>query len=183
MEDGRMEIEMNLKDAEKIYKENNCSLFIMSREDFDNYLLYKQMDISVETEKRWRSEEIEKTNNLLRKSGDILLYNKLYELASPIHDKHYLDILTEAMKNIKFRDNLDTLTLVETILGRKPLESRSGLIFWAFDIGEEKLAEHMLNKAKEYIDILHDVGQRDQKRIERDKKKISEIKNMLAKAR
>ena len=32
---------MTLEEAKKVYKKNNCSLFVMAREDKDNYNLYK----------------------------------------------------------------------------------------------------------------------------------------------
>lgn len=42
---------MTLEEAKNIYKKNSCSLFVMAREDAENYILYKKLNIDSTIEK------------------------------------------------------------------------------------------------------------------------------------
>lgn len=43
---------MTLDEAKNIYKKNNCSLFVMAREDLQNYNAYKNLNIEKKLEMR-----------------------------------------------------------------------------------------------------------------------------------
>lgn len=61
---------MTLEEAEKVYKKNGCSLFVMAREDLDHYTLYQKLKIDKTLEEKWKTEVIEELVNVLKKTGD-----------------------------------------------------------------------------------------------------------------
>lgn len=53
-------------------------------------------------------------------------------------------ILKEALNKVSYTNPEVNACIVETVLGRKDLSQRSGMIFWAHDLGDQKLAKELL---------------------------------------
>ena len=66
----------------------------------------------------------------------------------------------------------------ETVLGRKELKERSGLIFWAYDLGEEEIARKLLNFVKDLLKVEAS-DNRIKLRLERDLKKCNLISEKI----
>ena len=169
---------MTIEEAKKIYKKNNCSLFVMAREDADNYTLYKKLNIDSTIEKKWRKELIEDLVNLLEEKGDSRIYNQLYDLSIAFHDKERLELMMKLIDKVSVKDVKTSLCIAETIMGRKRLSARSGMIFWAYDIGLRNEAVTLIRKALSLMNVQTD-NEEDEVRVSRDQKKIREIIDVL----
>ena len=169
---------MTLDEAKIIYKKNNCSLFVMAREDLQNYIAYKNLNIEKKLEMRWKGEMIEELANRLKENGDYRIFNQLYDLTESFHDSQMLKLMIESIKDIKIEDENISLSIAETIMGRKMISVRSGMIFWAYDLGAKKETFKLIEKAMSFIDVKTDSEElRD--RAFRDKKNINEIIDVL----
>ncbi len=169
---------MTLEEAKKIYKKNNCSLFVMAREDADNYVLYEKLNIDGSIEQKWRMEVIEELVNLLEENGDGRIFNRLYDLSTGFHDKERLELMIKLIDKVRIEDVKTSLCIAETIMGRKVLSARSGMIFWAYDIGLTDEAVKLIQKVLSLINIQTD-NEEDMTRVSRDRKKIKEIIDVL----
>lgn len=169
---------MTIEEAQKVYKKNNCSLFVMAREDLDNYTLYKKLNINEALEQKWKAEVIEDLAESLKKTGDSRVFNQLYDLSISFHDKERLEIMMELIDKLKIEDIKTSLCIAETIMGRKVLSIRSGMIFWAYDIGERQYAIKLIQKVLFLVDIKSD-NETDIERICSNQNKIRQIINIL----
>lgn len=169
---------MTLEEAKKLYKKNNCSLFVMAREDADNYILYKKLNIDGTIEKKWRMELIEDLVNLLEENGDSRIYNQLYDLSIVFHDKKRLELMIKLIDKVNVEDVKTSLCIAETIMGRKMLSARSGMIFWAYDIGLRNETVTLIRKALSFMNVQPDNAE-DEVRVSKDQKKIREIIDVL----
>lgn len=170
--------DMTLEEAKKVYKKNYCSLFVMSREDADNYMKYKKLNIDSATEEKWRMEVIKDLVNSLEENGDSCIFNQLYDLSVCFHDKERLKLMIEQIDNVKIENVKTSLCMAETIMGRKVLAIRSGMIFWAYDIGQREWAIFLIRKVLSFLNVTTD-NIEDKSRIIRDQKKIREIIDLL----
>lgn len=78
-----------------------------------------------------------------------------------------------SVKNIK-----TSLCIAETIMGRKSLSARSGMIFWAYDIGLKNETLTLIQKAL-FLMNVQTYNEEDKVRVSRDQKKIREIIDVL----
>lgn len=169
---------MTLDEAEDLYKKNNCSLFTMAREDLTKYTLYKELNIDKLLEQQWRMEVIENLVAILKETGDINIFNQIYDLSVSFHDKERLELLIENLNYIKIKDIKLSLCIAETIMGRKDLFERSGMIFWAYDIGAKVEAIILSKKVLSFLKIeTNDIKTKE--RISRDLKKFKKLCNSL----
>lgn len=171
-------LKMTIKEAKDIYKRNNCSLFVMAREDLDNYKLYKSLNIEKNLEMKWKGEVIEELVDLLRETGEYIIFNRLYDLAEGFHDRERLKLMIESIENIRIEDAESSLCVAETIIGRKMLSVRSGMIFWAYDIGAKKEAIILIKKAISFVNIGSN-SEEVNERACRDMNTINDIVNLL----
>lgn len=169
---------MTLEEAEIIYKKSNCSLFVMAREDLTNYNLYKKLSVDKKLEQQWQIEKIEEMEGILRETGDSNIFNRLYDLAVNFYDIKRLEILISCLDYIVFHDIKDSLCIAETIMGRKELPVRSGMIFWAYDIGEKEKSIRLAEKVLSFLNVQTD-DIRTKDRIDRDLIKIKKISEEL----
>lgn len=93
---------MTIDEAKDIYKKNNCSLFVMAREDLKNYNSYKSLNIEKNLETRWKEEAIDELTNLLKENGDYRIFNQLYDLAESFHDGERLKLMIELIEKAMF---------------------------------------------------------------------------------
>ena len=142
---------MTIEEAKKVYKKYNCSLFAMAREDKKSYDLYKELNIKKNIEMKWKGEVIEELVFLLKETGESRIFNQLYDLTECFHDKEKLKVMIDSIEDIKVDSAECSLCIAETIIGRKMLTIRSGMIFWAYDVGAKKEALELIDKAKTFI--------------------------------
>lgn len=171
-------LKMTIDEAKDVYKKNSCSLFVMAREDLVNYNLYKCLNIEKKLEMRWKGEVIEELIDLLKEKGDYKIFNQLYDLAESFHDSEKLKLMIESIKYIRIKDTKTSLCIAETIMGRKLVSARSGMIFWAYDIGAKKDALELIRKVMFFIDVKTD-SEELKERAYRDMKIINEIIDVL----
>lgn len=146
MEGKKVErLRMTVKEAESIYKKNNCSLYAMSRDE-KKYFEYKELNIDIALERKWKTEVIKDLVDLLVKTGDSKIFNRLYDLSVSIHDRERLELMIMSIELVKLEDVRTSLCIAETIMGRKNFSCRDGMIFWAYDIGEKEKAIDLIKK-------------------------------------
>lgn len=135
---------MTLKEAKTIYLKYDCSLFAMAREEKMVYETYKLLNIPSSVEEKWRQEWIGILMEQLKKSGSCELFNKIEDILEDCHNKKNLFVLKKALDYVIFENSEMKASVAETMLGRKDLSARSGMIFWAYDIGEHGIAKELL---------------------------------------
>lgn len=122
----------------------DCSLFAMAREDQYAYEDYKALNISNKIEEDWRQELIKDLLIEIKKNGDASIFTRMYYLTENMHNKEKLVIMMGALEHIKYSDLKTKAYVSETLIGRKDIAVRSGMIFWAYDIGEKEMARQLL---------------------------------------
>lgn len=135
---------MTIKEAQELYFKHDCSLFAMAREDKIAYENYKALNISKKIESDWRQGLFSILFNEIKKSGDATLFTRMYHLLENMHNKGNLYIMKDSLKYIKYNDLKTKAYISETVIGRKDIAVRSGMIFWAYDIGEKEIAKELL---------------------------------------
>lgn len=135
---------MTIEEAKCLYIKYDCSLFAMAREEKSKYEKYKSLEISNEVEEKWKQEQFLFLYKQIKITGDSTLFNKMYNLSGKSKNKENIVIMEKALKYIKY-DTLDIkVSVAETILGRKDISVRSGLVFEAYDLKEYDLARKFL---------------------------------------
>lgn len=168
---------MTLEEAKRVYMNNKCSLFVMAREDRLNYDLYRKSNISSMMERKWKKEMIDDQVKQFEKSGDADLFNSICELCECFNDRNTLCLLMGLIDKINIEDTKTALCIAETIMGRKILSERSGMIFWAYDLGMKKEVVMLCRKVLTLINI-DSVEERYQARAKRDCETIEAIMDM-----
>lgn len=159
---------MTLSEARRIYLKSDCSHFTMCNNDYEGYLAYKRLEVSKEQENKWKNEKIRILYRELQKTGDYMLFNRLYEIAVEFRDYDKLRLLLNALDLIKQpMSNLERISVAETILGRKLTRVRSGMMYWAYDIGQRGITLLLYDYVEQYLDISTETDAELQKRIKR----------------
>lgn len=135
---------MTIEEAKELYFKYDCSLFGMAREELFAYNEYKALNIPKITEAGWRQELFDVLLTELTKTGEASLFDRMYDLSDGSHNKDRLGIMKGALEYIKY-DSLQTKAFIsETIIGRTDIAARRGMIFWAYDVGEQESAKELL---------------------------------------
>ncbi len=143
---------MTTKEAREIYLKSDCSYFVMCTNFYASYIEYKKRGLPTDLENTWKNEKILKLSVDIRRSGDYRLFQKISEIAEEFHDYEKLRIVLEALRSI--REPLEprqSISVAETILGRRNPKVRGGLIYWAFDIGQKGIAILLMDQVLEYL--------------------------------
>lgn len=170
---------MTIDEAKELFFRYNCSLFAMAREEKEAYENYKKLNISSSTENKWKKELFISLAKQLKISGESELFNRMYNLSDNQHDKERLVALIQALNEVVLKDSKTIAIVCETVLGRKALSERTGMVFWAYDLGEQEIAKKLLM----FVWVLlskHKVETNLQARYERDIKKCSMINSELS---
>ena len=61
--------------------------------------------------------------------------------------------MKEALHKVNYANPKVNVCISETVLGRKDLSERSGMIFWAYDLGEQEMAKELLQFAWELVTV------------------------------
>lgn len=137
-------MDMTIKEAKELFLKYDGSLFAMAREESLAYENYKLLNVSSETVQKWKQELFLDLWEQLKGNGSGDLFNRMYNLSEDKHDRNNLLILKEALYEVDYINLKVRASISETVLGRKVLSERSGMVFWAYDIGEEKIAKELL---------------------------------------
>lgn len=137
---------MTFEEAKKIYQKYDCSLFAMAREEKQHYEDYKKLNIPKLKEEEWRQELVTILTDELKQCGSSNLFSRICNL-SENGDRRNIErlyLIKELLNYIEY-ENLEVNAVIsETIMGRKDFSARSGLIFWAYDLGDCKIAKELL---------------------------------------
>lgn len=143
---------MTTKEARDIYMKSDCSYFVMCTNYYTSYIEYKKLGLPSELENFWKDEKIQALAVEIRLNGDYRLFNKMYDIAVEFRDYEKLRILLDALRRISEPLTYkQCLSIAETILGRKYPKVRSGMIFWAYDIGQKGIAILLMDLALECL--------------------------------
>ena len=172
---------MTTKEAKEIYLDSDCSYFIMCTNHYNRYIQYRQLELPKEQEELWRKEKLQTLTAEIRRTGDYRIFLRLYDIASESRNYENLRILLNALKYVKQPLPPDeSVTVAETILGRKSPKVRSGLIYWAYDMNQKAIAIILMDQALELIYHPNITSIETEKRIQKErrlcKKIITELK-------
>ena len=143
---------MTIQEAREIYLKSDCSHFIMCTNYYSSYIQYKRQEISKEQEIIWKKEKVRMLSLEIRKTGDYRIFNRLYDITEEFHNYEYLQLLFDTLKRIRKPITADqSVCVAETILGRKAAKNRSGLIYWAYDIGQKAIAIVLMDQVLEFL--------------------------------
>ncbi|MDE7266944.1 MAG: hypothetical protein K2N89_05715, partial [Lachnospiraceae bacterium] len=78
-------------------------------------------------------------------NGSSDLFNRMYDISDNKHNRENLLILKEALYKVNYTNPEVNACISETVIGRKVLSARSGMIFWAYDLGEQEIAKELLH--------------------------------------
>ncbi|GMQ59689.1 hypothetical protein AN1V17_40890 [Vallitalea sediminicola] len=155
-----------LEEAKEYFMAMDCSRFHMARENKLKYEKYVDLNISEQTEMRWRREKFNdfydsamssSENNSLWK-----LVNRMYDLVSSTRDVEDLIKIHSLIElSINKLSPKDRIIIAETIIGRKGISERSGLIFLAYDLKNIILAKGYAKTASKLVDIANSVNDED----------------------
>ncbi len=116
----------------------------MAREEKEAYESYKLLNISADTLEKWRQELFLNLWEQLKVNGASDLFNRMYNLSENKHNRENLLILKEALHKVNYANPKVNACISETVLGRKEVSERSGMIFGAYDLGEQEIAKELL---------------------------------------
>ena len=131
--------------VKKVFFKYDGSLFAMAREEQEVYENFKMLNVSEETVEKWRQEIVLNLWEQLKISGSSDLFNRMYDILDNKHNRENLLILKEALYKVNYINPEVNACISETVIGRKVLSVRSGMIFWAYDLGEQEIAKELLH--------------------------------------
>lgn len=135
---------MTFEEVKKASFRYDGSLFAMAREEKEAYESYKLLNIPEEMAEAWKQELFFSLWEQLKESGSSELFNRMCNLSENRHSRENLLILKEALYKVNYTNPKVNAYICEAILGRKDLSERSGMIFWAYDLGEYEMAKELL---------------------------------------
>ncbi len=168
---------MTINEARILYMSHNCSYFLMCMERYNEYIEYCRLGVPKEQEEGWRREKIRTLFRQITITQNYELFDNFYQITVVFRDYYNLRLVLDAFKAIRRpKEPEPNISLAETILGKKGPKARSGIIYWAYDVGQKAIAILMMDQALQCLD-QHNVYNVDlQKRI-RKAKRISRILN------
>ena len=135
---------MTFEEVKKAFFRYDGSLFAMAREEKEAYESYKLLNIPEDMAEAWKQELFFSLWEQLKESGSSELFNRMYNLSENRHSRENLLILKEALYKVNYINPKVNAYICEAILGRKDLSERSGMICWAYDLGEYEMAKELL---------------------------------------
>lgn len=171
---------MNEQEAKELYFHSDCSYFIMCTKYYSGYIQYRQYGVPKEQEELWKNEKLLMLSEEIRKTGDWHIFDRMCGIAEGFRDYEKLRLLLDAYACIKWPlEPADSIYVAETILGRREVRVRSGLIFWAYDLNQRAIAIVLMDQALEliYFPNLTDVDL--EKRILRARRLCKKIISVL----
>ena len=167
---------MTIREAKEIFLKSDCSYFLMCTNNYTDYVKYRQLEIPKNQETQWKNEKIQVLYAEIRRTGNDKLFHRLYDIAAEFRDFEKLQIIMNALNSIKqpLTPN-QRVTLSETILGKRAIKVRSGLIFWAYDNGQRGIAILLMDLVLDYLDIPNVTAIELEKRIRKERRLCKKI--------
>lgn len=169
---------MTFEEIKKVFFKYDGSLFAMAREEKEAYKNYKLLNISEETVPKWRQELFLNLWEQLKENGTSDLFNRMYDLSENRHTRENLLILKKALLKVDYANPKVNVCISEIVLGRKDLSQRSGMVFWAYDLGEQEIAKELLQFVWKLLTI-HTSDEKIKPRLERNIKKCYLISSKI----
>ncbi len=145
---------MTTNEAKELYLASDCSYFAMCTYHYSSYLQYRQLGVPKIQEDIWKEEKLRNLQIEIQKTGDCRIFDRLYEIAVEFRDYKRLRMMLEAFKQVNQPLNVsERVALAETILGKRLPKARSGLIYWAYDIGQKSIAILLMEQVLQYLEI------------------------------
>ena len=171
---------MTTKEAKELYLASDCSYFAMCTYHYSRYLQYRQLGVPKMQEDRWKEEKLRILQIEIQKTGDSRIFDRMYEIAAEFRDYKRLRMMLEAFKQIKHPLNLpQRVGLAETILGKRLPKARSGLIYWAYDIGQKSIAILLMEQVLQYLEIPNVSNVELYRRIQKGKRICKKLNTEL----
>ena len=102
----------------------------------------------------------------------------MYDISENKRSKDDLLILKESLYKVKYANAKVNACISETVLGRKNISERSGMIFWAYDIGEKEIANELLDFVYELVKVKT-TDEKIELRLKNSIKKYNAISNEI----
>ncbi|MNR77812.1 hypothetical protein D3C72_84950 [compost metagenome] len=177
-----MESSFCLADAEKTFKDYGCKHFYMAKEDSNLYLKYSALNIPKEQEMIWATESYEKLASLLIDRTTVpaelwSMYSRAIDLVETSKLLQMLENLSEiSLKILEKVPASNCIICAESILGRKDVSYKEGVIFLSLKEYGVQLANNFLELAGRYIQ-RHDNGHSE--RSVQALKRVEEIRSVM----
>ena len=145
---------MTTDEAKELYLKSNCSYFIMCTYHYSSYMEYRQLGLPKEQEDLWKNEKLRMLKVQMQKTGDYKIFGRLYDIAVTFRDYPRLFMMWDAFNQIAQPLAIhQRIHVAETVLGKRFLKVRSGLIYWAYDIGQKGVAILLMDQVLKYLNI------------------------------
>lgn len=172
---------MTTNEAKELYLASDCSYFKMCTSHYSSYLQYRQLGLPKEQEDKWKNEKLKLLQIEIQRTGDYRIFNRLYNIAVEFRDYKKLRLLLDAYKRIKHPLMIrERISVAETILGKRSSQARSGLIYWAYDIGQKGIAILLMDQALRYLEYPYGSDIELGKRIQKGKRLCKKLNIELA---
>lgn len=143
---------MTLKEARDLYLKSDCSYFKMCTDNYSGYIEYRQLDLPKEVELVWKNEKIQMLDLEMRRFHNPKTFLRLCEVTIEFRDYEKLLLVLDSLGRIKSPLLPEqSVSVAEAILGKRHLKVRSGLVYWAYDIGQKGIAILLMDQALEHL--------------------------------
>lgn len=167
---------MTTREAKEIYLNSDCSYFLMCTNNYSGYIEYKRLGVQKSQEDTWKNEKIQMLLTEIQRTGDYHLFQRLYEIAVEFRNYEKLHVMMQALECIKKpMAPSQRAEIAETILGRKFMRVRSGLIYWAYDIGQRGIAILLMDRVIQYLSIPKVTDIELERRIQKGKRLCKKV--------
>ncbi|MGE5416071.1 MAG: hypothetical protein ACM3UZ_04785 [Acidobacteriota bacterium] len=145
---------LTFEQAKVYFQSMGCNGFHMSREYPERYDEYKKLNISRKTELEWIEEQFNQYCMRIKENIEISdlwwFHSKMEELITSVGTDLAIKNMLEATQSIKdIVPYKDRVLISETINGRSQREYHSGLIYYAYGLGD-------IQSAKAFVELsLH----------------------------
>lgn len=165
--------------AKSEFLKYGCSEFAMARESrFYVDGSFSKLNIPKTTLCQWSQEKIDDLHRQIARTGSALIFAEMGRVVENYCSRENLQMVEKTMTMVNLRDSQSLAIVAETLLGRKIIKVRDGLIFKAYDMGEKKLAISWLNKTKELLEQTRS-NDENRLRINNDAARCNEMQHLL----
>lgn len=147
---------MTIPEAKDIYQYYNCSPFRICTQNYHMYMEYHRLEVAKWQEEQWKNEKIQEMYVELTETGQVEIFLELYEIAEAFHDKEKLAVTYRSLGVVALpMKPKNMVELVETILGKRNRNVRSGMIYWAYDLQYVKVTGILFLYVQDCLEGIH----------------------------
>ena len=141
-----------IEQAKEIFLSVNGSPFHMAREFPQRYSEYRQLNIAPQTELEWREELLTGQFKEIKETEDPkqlwIIYSRMCDVFVDLKTETALQTMLEAASSIRDKvPKKERVIVAEMIIGRNARETRQGLIYTAYDMGNIPAAKAFVELA------------------------------------